>query len=430
MSLRQPDAARRTRGRVAAAALLATVLVAACSDSNDAAPAATDPATSTTEGRVDDGALVIGAVLPTVGPASEIGVSMTTALTVGVTEINQAGGVGGRPVRLVLREEGDNSATAVLAVQSLLQARVDAIIGPTSSLDLLATLGEAVDNGVLTCAPTASALALDSYPDNGLFFRTVPSDSLQASAMARLVETSGSSTAAVVYLDDAYGRPFAEATRSAITGEGTAVSAFVGFTAGDTSITEAVDEIVAARPDVIAVVADATTGPAIIAAIDAASNQSITFVVNDAVRRPAASAQPFDADLSSRVVGASPLAHANSVSFLEALTEEDPDSTGLFAHNAYDCLAIIALAAQAAGSGVPAEMALEIPAATSSGTRCFTYAECSTALAEGRNINYDGPGGNLAINPSGEMTSAVFERFTFDENSRDVSTGTLRIGDG
>ena len=41
-------------------------------------------------------------------------------------------------------------------------------------------------------------------------------------------------------------------------------------------------------------------------------------------------------------------------------------------------------------------------------------------LAGGRNINYDGPGGTLAINASGEMISAVFERFTFDDNGRDV----------
>lgn len=407
-----------------------TASIGACSDGGGAAPTTAEETTSSTAARDDDGTLMIGAVLPTVGVSSEIGVSMTTALDVGINEINEAGGVNGRPVRLVFREEGDNSATAVLAVQSLLQAGVDAIIGPTSSPDLLATLGEAVDSGVLTCAPTASALALDGYPDNGLFFRTVPSDSLQAQAMARVVETSGTSTAAVVYLDDSYGRPFAEATRSAIARVGMTVSAFVGFTSGGTSIDEAAAAVAQARTGVVAVVADAVTGPAIIAAIDAATNGRMTFVVNDAVRRPDASAPPFDADLSARVVGASPLAYATSTSFHDSLREVDADATGLFAHNAYDCLAIIALAALAADSSDPATMAAVIPAVTASGSRCFTYTECAAALAESRNINYDGPGATLAINPSGEMTSAVFERFTFDENGRDVATGLLRLGDG
>lgn len=406
------------------------MLIAACTGSGGAAPTSVDQSTSTTAERAEDGTLMIGAVLPTVGGSSEIGVSMTTALSVGVSEINAAGGVNGRPVRLVLREEGDNPAAAVLAVQSLLQAGVDAIIGPTSSPNLLTTLGEAVDSGVLTCAPTAAALALDGFPDNGLFFRTVPSDSLQAQALARVVETSGTSNAAVVYLDDNYGRPFAEATRSAISREGMTVSAFVGFTSGDTAIDTAAAAVAQARSEVVAVVADAVTGPAIIAAIDAATNGRVTFVVNDAVRRPDASAPPFGPDLAARVVGASPLAYASSTSFQQSLRELDPDATGLFAHNAYDCLAIIALAAQAADSSDPITMAAEIPAITTSGSRCFTYSECATGLAESRNINYDGPGGNLAINLSGEMTSAVFERFTFDENGRDIAAGTLRIGDG
>ena len=75
-------------------------------------------------------------------------------------------------------------------------------------------------------------------------------------------------------------------------------------------------------------------------------------------------------------------------------------------------------------------MAAEIPAVTATGTRCTAFADCATALAGGRNINYDGPGGTLAINASGEMTSAVFERFTFDDNGRDVGTGQVRVGEG
>ena len=40
-------------------------------------------------------------------------------------------------------------------------------------------------------------------------------------AIASVVETSGSSTAVVVYLDDDFGRPFAEAAQAAITAQGT-----------------------------------------------------------------------------------------------------------------------------------------------------------------------------------------------------------------
>lgn len=399
--------------------LLAIILPAACSDDSTAGPASSDTvvATSTTV-HPDDGALVIGAILPNSGLAADLGASMNDALTMGMTEINAAGGINGRRVRLIVREEGDTPATAALAVQGLTQLGVDAIIGPTSSTNTLSTLTASVDAGVLTCGPTASALALDEFPDDGLFFRTIPSDSLQAQAIASVVEASGSSTAIVVYLDDDYGRPFAEAAQEAIIARGTRVSATVAFTANEDSVSAAVEQVLANQPEVVAVIADGASGPAIINAIDAAATTRLTYVVNDAIRRPAPSAQPFSAQLSRKVVGVAPVAYATSPAFTQALLGVDPTTTGLYAHNAYDCLAIIALAAQATGSNQPRDLADAVSTVTTSGTGCTTFIACSAALTEGRNINYNGPIGNLSIGPSGNVTTADFDRFRFDASGR------------
>ena len=287
--------------------MLALTAGAACSD-GATTTATTNPAiASTTTTHIDDGALVIGAILPSSGAAAELGASMAAGLSLALAEINDAGGINGRPVRLITRDEGDNPTTTALAMQEVVQS-VDAIIGPTSSTNALGTLGIAVDAGILTCSPTASALALDEYPDDGLFFRTIPSDSLQATAIASVVEASGGSTAVVVYLDDAFGRPFADATRSAISAGGTTVTQFIGFIPTAESIADAVRAAADAAPDVIAVIADSINGPAIINAIDAEAGPAVTYVVNDAIRRPAASAQPFPARLARRVVGVAPLA--------------------------------------------------------------------------------------------------------------------------
>ena len=415
-----------------ASAVLSLVALAACSDGGSAS-AGTDSgdtivATSTTT-HIDDGALVIGAILPRSGGAADLGASMSDALAVGIAKINEAGGVNGGPVRLITAEEGTNPATAALAVQSL-APRVDALIGPTSSLNTLGTLSAAVDAGVLTCSPTATAMALDNFPDNGLFFRTIPSDSLQAAAIANVVEASGTSTAVVVYLDDGYGRPFGEATQDAIAALGTTVAATIGFDANEESIAATVQDALASSPEVVAVIADGVTGPAIINAIDAAAQTRLTYVVNDAIRRPAASAQPFSPGLALRVAGVSPVAYADSPVFTQALLSVDPDATGLYAHNAYDCLSIIVLAAQAAGSTQPTDIANAIAAVTSSGSGCAMLSVCSAALADGRNINYNGPSGNLSVDANGNVVAANFERFTFSSSGRDVADGIIAIGVG
>ncbi len=410
------------------AALAVAGLLASCSDSAPPESADNSIEATTTTVRPDDGVLLVGAILPHNGVAAELGSSMSDALALAVEEINDAGGVGGTPVRLIEREEGDNEATASVAMNELIQLGVDAIIGPTSSTNTLATLGTAVDAGVLTCSPTASALALDSFPDNGLFIRTIASDSLQAKALAALVESSGTSSTVIVYVDDNYGRPFAEATRLAVLTEGTLVTEMVPVTASEDSVTAAVDSVVATQADVVVVIADGTTGPAIIAAIDDASSVATTYVVNDAIRRPATSAQPFGRSLGARIEGVSPLAYPTSDSFMDALRGVNPTTTALFAHNAYDCMNAIALAALVADSDRPGAIASQIAIVTDAGTPCTNFATCADVFATGRNIDYFGPGRDLTIGSDGEVLTAVFERFTFDADGRDIGDGFVTVG--
>ena len=114
--------------------------------------------------------------------------------------------------------------------------------------------------------------------------------------------------------------------------------------------------------------------------------------------------------------------------FLESLRGINPAATGLFAHNAYDCLTVIALAALAAEGDDPAEIARQVPIVTDQGTQCNSFAPCAEALAAGRLIDYSGPGRDLTIDNSGEVLTAVFERFTFDSEGRDVGIGFVTVG--
>ncbi len=413
------------------AAVAVAGLLAACSDSSTPDSADESIEATTTTVRPDDGMLLVGAILPHTGVAAELGLSMSDALSLALDEINDAGGIGGSTVRLIEREEGDNEATASVAMLELIQLGVDVIIGPTSSTNTLATLGTAVDAGVLTCSPTASALALDSFPDNGLFIRSSASDSLQAKALAALVESSGTSSTVVVYVDDNYGRPFAEATRQAVLAEGTLVTEMVGFTASEDSVAAAVEKVVDTQADVVVVIADGTTGPAIIAAIDDASRVTTTYLVNDAIRRPATSAQPFGRSLGARIEGVSPLAYPSSDTFMESLRSVNPTTTALFAQNAYDCMNAIALAALVADSDNPAAIARQIPTVTDAGTPCNTFTTCAAVFDAGRQIDYAGPGlgRDLTIGPDGEVLSAMFERFTFDADGRDIGNGFVTVSE-
>ncbi|MCY7301371.1 MAG: hypothetical protein LH616_19450, partial [Ilumatobacteraceae bacterium] len=119
-----------------------------------------------------------------------------------------------------------------------------------------------------------------------------------------------------------------------------------------------------------------------------------------------------------------------SPTFTQALLSLNPDATGLYAHNAYDCLTVIALAAHAAGSNQPTDIAGEINSVTSSGSGCETFNDCDALLSDGRNINYNGPSGNLTVDVNGNVVAANFEKFRFDSSGRDVADGIVAIGIG
>ena len=371
----------------------------------------------------------IGVITPRTGANTELGTSIRTGVQLALDDVNAAGGVNGHAVNVVQRDEGDNPAATALAVQDLIQLGADAIIGPTSSVDVLGTLRTTVRAGILSCSPTATALALDAFPSDGLFFRTIPSDSLQAAAIARTVEQTGTDNAAVVYLDDSYGRPFASAVENALAHQGTGVSLAVGLDGSETSLNKAVTTIAAQRPQVIVVVADAAAGPGVVAAIDAAfSTSPPTFVVNDQLRRPTSQAATYPVDLARRVIGVAPAALPPNW-LLDRVHQLEPDSLGLFSANAFDCANAIALAAEAASSTDPRSAAGELVSVTSNGTQCRDYAACSGYLANGRNIDYDGATG-LEIDARGRVTSAVFDQFTFDETGRDMTTGSVSVTAG
>ena len=224
----------RTVRRLLGAVLIGVLLVA-CGDpaASPTEVSVTTPSTTVPSSRVDDGVLRIGVFLPGTGSGARLGQPMIDAIDAAVASINEAGGVLGRPVEQTYVDE----ATAV-GFDPMIQSGVDAIIGPASSRVALTSLSEALTSGVMVCSPSATATALDEYPDQGLFFRTVGSDTLQMSALARTAARTGSGSVAVVHLDDPYGRGLLEAFRIAVDNRSTlSIADEVPFAADDQDLT-------------------------------------------------------------------------------------------------------------------------------------------------------------------------------------------------
>jgi branched-chain amino acid transport system substrate-binding protein len=395
---------------------LAVIVVASACTNDDAAPrpAAEEVTvtTATATSIADDGVLTLGLLVPLDGEAAQLGTAVEVGVTLAVADINRAGGVLGEQVRLAVRDEGRTDSEARTAIGELEAAGVDAIIGPISSLVTLSVLDQIVGNGRVACSPTASALALDEFPDRGQFVRTVASDSLQAVAIAAEVERTGSTSATIVAVDDAFGRPFAAAVASELQRRGVDATNQLLFRSGVESISQAEQAVVESDQGTVVVIGDATDGPAMLRELSSAqADRDLTYVVNGHQQGEALQALAIEG-LAARVVGIRNASSGESRDFDRRFALAAPDVPSAFALNAYDCATLLSLAFEAGASRE--SLVSSMLTLSNGGSQCLDFADCAVSIRNGRNTDYDGPGGRLALNTGAVPSSAVFEVFRFD----------------
>ena len=420
--------ARRAR-RAAITLTVCAVATVACTGSDDG-PVATLPTTTTepAQPREDDGVLHIGALVPandpTVGAA---GADLVSAFERAVEVINVVGGVLGSEVRWSTADEGSTAGSAALATQELIEGGVDAIVGPTSSNTAIGALDAAVSAGIVTCSATATAISLDDFTDDnddGLFFRSVAPDSLQAAAIATEAKRNGAGSVIIVHVDDAYGEPYAAAVDDEFADSPSIQVETIAVPFGDDDLDDELDEIAAVGADTGIVLG---SGPDIARLLEAISSRTDIdvrqIIVNDAARAP--SSRPVIAALNpefrGRITGLSPQI------LLPESVDSDDDSP--FASQIGDCVNLIALAAEQGESDAPAIIASQMASVSSGGEPCRSFAGCMALLAadDDRQINYDGPGRITELARDGDPLRAFFDRFVFSADGSSVSERRVAI---
>jgi branched-chain amino acid transport system substrate-binding protein len=136
-----------------------------------------------------------------------VGVPMKRAAELAVDEINAAGGINGRPIQLIQRDDYADPDSAVFVATDLYDAGVSAVIGHLFSGTTLAAAP--VYNGgpepVAAISPSSSSPDVSTAGD--YTFRICPSDLAHGAALARWAhDTLGLERGAVLYLNDQYGR--------------------------------------------------------------------------------------------------------------------------------------------------------------------------------------------------------------------------------
>ena len=251
---------RLTRARRLGAALAASALVlTACGGGDEPSGEADDPNTSeesepsAPEG---DGVLTLGSLLPSTGDLAFLGPPEFAGVDLAIEDMNAAGGVLGEDVVDVDADSGDGTPDIAGAeVDKLLNADSDAIIGAAASGVSVSVIDKITGAGVVHFSPANTAAGFDTYDDNGLYFRTAPSDRLQGQVLANLAVEDGFSNVAIMARQDFYGEGLAEQVQTTLEEKGATVADFVLYAADAQNYTAEVNQIAGAKPDALVLIA-------------------------------------------------------------------------------------------------------------------------------------------------------------------------------
>jgi branched-chain amino acid transport system substrate-binding protein len=378
-----------------------------------------------------DGRLRLGVWLPASGEAEMLGTPLLAGVELAVRKINDAGGVNGRVLEVVNRDEGSDPATAYQSLNTMLDVdQVDIIVGPASSRVALGALDVLAEARAVTCSPTAAALELDERRDNGFFVRTIGSEALEAGALTRAMIDTGDTMFAVLFPDDDYGLAFAGQVQRAFL-RLREKAELISYDPTLKQFNLPVDQALDGGAEVIGVVGSGTVGALVLAAMAAndATPERIPTFVTDGLRRDDLGEliDPRQPTSSAGIQGVSPLARPQDSSFEEDFANSFPGTPVAYAAYAYDCVNLLALGAEAAGSDDAEQIQAQLSAVSAGGTPCMGFRACAAQLARGRNINLDGASGDLDLQDDGDVGVAWYEVFEYNPAGQAGPVGIIRV---
>ena len=157
-------------------------------------------------------------VLGVAGPfTTGYGASMRQGVELAVREVNDGGGVRGRPLELRFADDEANPDAALRVAESLYEDReVVAVVGHVNSGAMLHA-SSVYEQGLPAVATSATSAAISRAGD--FVFRVAPSDAHNAAELARVAAASEAPTA-ILYENEDYGRGLADAFHAALAGAG------------------------------------------------------------------------------------------------------------------------------------------------------------------------------------------------------------------
>jgi ABC-type branched-subunit amino acid transport system substrate-binding protein len=399
---------------------VSTLLLTACAAGGTPEAETEEPAETGDALEIESGerdlTLKVGTILPQSGTLAFLGPPEEAGVALAAQEINEADM--GLNIEVVYRDSGDTTTDiATVSVTDLLSQDVSAIIGAASSGVSFTVIDQITAAGVVQFSPANTSPDFTDYEDNGLYFRTAPSDLLQGEVLGNLIAEDGASTLGLLVLNDPYGTGLATATKEAFEAAGGEVVAEELFNTGDSNFDAQLSAINAANPDAVAVITFDEAKIVVPALVGSGYPGDQLYFVDGNLADYSADFAP---GLIAGSKGTLPGPKLED-DFRERLLEVDPALADFsYGPESYDATMLIALAAYAANSTEGADIAeylRQVSGGSGDGEKISTFSDAAGLLTEGQQIDWDGPSGPIGLDENGDPTEATIGIYEYGDDN-------------
>ena len=335
----------------------------------------------------------VGIILGFTGPIETLTPAMRDSAKLAFAEVSASGALlGGETITpLIADSTCVDSDAAVAAAELIVSDGAVAIMGADcSGVTGAIVTNVAVPNGITMVSPSATSPGLTSLADNGLFFRTAPSDAKGGQVLAQVALDRGLTSVAVTYTNNDYGKGLADVFEASFTSGGGTITTVASHEDGKADYSAEVGVLGSAGGDALVVIGYLDQGGKGMIQGSLDSGAFDLFVLSDGMIGQSL-VDAIGADLNGSFGTLPGTQSEGSAKFAEISGDIDP--TAPYAGESYDAAALIALAIEAGGSADRSSIVANIKkVANAPGEQIFPgeLAKGLAILTGGGDIDYQG----------------------------------------
>jgi len=355
----------------------------------------------------------VGIILGFTGPIESLTPDMAAGAELAFSEASNSGKLLNGSTINVIRADSTciDSAAATSAAEGLVSQGVTAIMGADCSGVTGAVLSNvAVPNGIPMISPSATSPALTTAEDNGMFFRTAPSDARGGEVLADITSDRGISSVAITYVNTDYGVGLADVYEAAAISRGIEVTAKTAHEGDKADYSAEVGVLSAAGGDALVVIGYLDQGGNQIIQGSLDSGAFDTFVLSDGMIGDSLT-DTFGSDIDGSF-GSIPGSLGAGAQKFKAYAEANGVNPSVYVGESYDAAALIVLAMALGKSDDSATIAANImKVANGPGTKIYDgeLAKGLELASAGFAIDYDGAT-DVNFTEVGEAFGAFIEK--------------------